>query len=249
MERIDNLGIKDLKIIQDTDYFLFGIDSVVLANIAKDSVKKSDIVLDLGTGTSVISTIIAGKSNPKKIIGIEIQKEMVNLANKNISMNNLQEKICILNEDIKNIEKIEKQIIEITGKEKVDIIVTNPPYKEKGTGTQNDGKVKYIARHEAMCELEDIFIASSKLLKYKGKLFIVHKPERIVDLLTLGRKYNLEPKEVTFMKAKIKDKPSLVYVAYVYKAGVECKIGEDIIEYDEEGNYTRKLKKMYESNK
>lgn len=248
MERIDDLGIKDLKIIQNTDYFLFGIDSVVLANIVKCNVKKDDVILDIGTGTSVISTIIAGKSNPSKIIAVEIQEEMARLAIKNVAMNNLQDKIYILNEDIKNIKSIEKEIIKICNKDKVDIIVTNPPYKEKGTGTKSQDKIKYIARHEVACTLKDIFTSASKLLKYKGKLYIVHKPERIVDLLTLSREYGLEPKEIRFMKAKVKNKPSLVYITYVYKGKAECKIGEDIIEYDEEGNYTKRFKEMYEKD-
>lgn len=245
MERIDDLGINGLKILQNTDYFLFGVDSVVLANIAKDYVKTDNIILDLGTGSSVIPTIMSAKSKAKLFIGVELQKEMYELALKNNLMNNLEDKIKVINEDIKKVENIRKKIIEYAKKDTVDLIVTNPPYKEILTGTINENEIKYIARHEKECKLEDIFNTASKLLKFKGKLVIVHKPERLVDLLESGRKYDLEAKEVRFLKAREDSIKSLVFITYVKGGLHECKVLEDIVEYDKDGNYTDKIKKMY----
>ena len=197
MERIDDINLNGKKMVQDTDLFLFGMDSVLLANMVKKTNKDTNI-LDLGTGSAVMPVIISEKTKCNKIIGVELQDKMYNLALKNIKLNELEDKIYAVKEDLKNVEKIREKIVEITGKDKVDVVISNPPYKKVGTGTVNNIDEKYIARHEVKCELEDIFVTASKLLKFKGKLYIVHKPERIADLICLGRKYNLEIKELQF---------------------------------------------------
>ena len=117
--------------------------------------------------------------------------------------------------------------------------------KKQGTGSKNEIDEKYIARHEVMCELEDVFKTASKLLKFKGKLYIVHKPERIADLITLARKYNLEPKEIQFLQPTINKKPSIVLIEYVLGGGNECVVLPSLIEYDEYGNYTKDILKTY----
>lgn len=215
-ERIDNLGINDLKIIQNKKYFCFGIDSVLLANFVKSN-NSNNIIVDLCSGSGVIPVIISAKKKYNKIICVELQKEMFNLLNRNIDINNLNEKICGINYDIKDVKKIREKVIDIAKKDKVDIIVCNPPYKKIGSGSKNENEVKYIARHEVMCDLEDIFKTSSKLLKAKGKLYLVHKPERIVDLLEISRKYNLEAKNIRFVCPNINLKPSIVLIEYVLR--------------------------------
>ena len=135
--------------------------------------------------------------------------------------------------------------VEITGKDKVDVVISNPPYKKVGTGTVNDVDEKYIARHEVESTLEDVFKTASKLLKFKGKLYIVHKPERIADLITLGRKYNLEIKELQFLQPSVKKKPSIVLCEYVLGGGNECTVLPNIIEYDDNGNYTNTVYEIY----
>lgn len=242
MERIDDLNLNGKKIIQDTDSFLFGMDSVLLANMVKANDK---IILDLGTGSAVIPVIISQKTQKNKIIGIEVQDKMYKLAKRNVLYNNLQDDIFIFKENIKNVNKIKENILKLTNKDKVDIIVTNPPYKKIGTGTTNDVDEKYIARHEVLCTLEDIFKASSKLLKYKGKMYIVHKPERLVDLLELARKYNLEAKKIRFMQPKKNMKPSIVLIEYVLGGGKECIVDSVLIEYEDDGNYTEEILNIY----
>ena len=244
MERIDDLNLNGKRIIQDTDLFLFGMDSVLLANMVKKTNKDTNI-LDLGTGSAVMPVIISEKTKCNKIIGVELQDKMYNLALKNIKLNELEDKIYAVKEDLKNVEKIREKIVEITGKDKVDVVISNPPYKKAGTGTVNDIDEKYIARHEVKCELEDIFVTASKLLKFKGKLYIVHKPERIADLICLGRKYNLEIKELQFLQPSTKKKPSIVLCEYVLGGGNECTVLPSIIEYDENGNYTNTVYEIY----
>ena len=248
MERIDDLNLNGKRIIQDTDLFLFGMDSVLLANMVKKTNKDTNI-LDLGTGSAVMPVIISEKVKCNKIIGVELQYKMYNLALKNIKLNELEDKIYAVKEDLKNVEKIREKIVEITGKDKVDVVISNPPYKKAGTGTVNDVDEKYIARHEVKCELEDIFVTASKLLKFKGKLYIVHKPERIADLICLGRKYNLEIKELQFLQPSTKKKPSIVLCEYVLGGGNECTVLPSIIEYDENGNYTNTVYEIYGMDK
>ena len=244
MERIDDLNLNGKKIIQDTELFLFGMDSVLLANKVKGT-NKNTVVLELGTGSAVMPVIIAEKNEIGKIIGIELQDKMYELAVKNIKYNNLEQKVCVLRENLKNVDSIRRYVKEITDKDKVDIIISNPPYKKVGTGSKNELNEKYIARHEVECELEDIFKTASKLLKFRGKLYIVHKPERIADLIALARKYNLESKEIQFLQPNENKKPSIVLIEYVLGGGNECIVLPNLIEYDDNGNYTKEILDIY----
>lgn len=244
MERIDDLNLNGKKIIQDTDLFLFGMDSVLLANKVKGT-NKNTVVVDLGTGSCVMPVIISEKNEVGKIIAVELQDKMYELAVKNVKYNNLEDKIFVLKENLKNVDKIRKYINEKTSKDKVDVVICNPPYKKVGTGSKNEKDEKYIARHEVECELEDVFKTASKLLKYKGKLYIVHKPERMADLISLARKHNLEAKEIQFLQPTIDKKPSIVLIEYVLGGGNECIVLPNLIEYDENGNYTKEILKIY----
>ena len=220
------------------------MDSVLLANMVKGTNKDTNI-LDLGTGSAVMPVILTEKVKLNKVIGVELQDKMYDLAVKNIKLNELEDKAFAVHEDLKNIEKIRKAIINITGRDTVDIVISNPPYKSKGTGTINEVDEKYIARHEVKCTLEDIFKTASKLLKFKGKLYMVHKPERIADLICVARKYNLELKTLTFLQPTKTKKPSIVLLEYVLGGGNECTVLPNIIEYDDNGNYTDKIYEIY----
>lgn len=233
-ERIDDLGINGKKIIQNTDYFCFGIDSVLLANFVESNSSKNNIV-DLCSGSGVISVIVSQKKKCNKIYAVELQNEMYDLLDRNIKINSLEEKIIPLKGDVKSFSM----------NEKVDIVVSNPPYKEVGTGVENTNTVKYIARHEKECTLEDIFKCSSKLLKQKGKLYLVHKPQRIPDLISEARKYKLEPKKMRLVYPTINSKPSIVLMEYVYFGGNELEVLSPLIEYNENGEYTKEIFEIY----
>lgn len=243
-ERIDDLNISGLKIIQNKEYFLFGMDSVLLANTVSSN-SASNVIIDLCTGSAVIPILLTAKVKSKCIIGVELQTVMYELAIRNVEMNRLENEVHVMNEDIKNEKKILCNIKQLTGKEKADIVICNPPYKKVGTGSLNDKEVRYNARHEILCDLEDIFKTSSKILRSKGKLYMVHKPERLADLITLARKYNLEIKNLTMLQPSLKKKPSILLLEYVRDGGNESSISPVIIEYDEDGKYTEEIKNIY----
>ena len=243
-ERIDDLGINDLKIIQNKEYFCFGTDSVLLANFVK-SENSNNVILDLCSGSGVIPIILSAKKKYKKIFGVELQSEMYDLFDRNIKINNLEDSIISIKENVKNIKDIRKKITSIMGKDKIDIITCNPPYKEIGTGLTTNHDIKTIAKCEVMCNLEDIFITSSKLLGKGGKLYLVHKPERLSDLICFGRKYNLEAKEIRFVYPKINKKPSIVLISYRKDGGNETKVLEPLIEYNENMSYTDEIYNIY----
>lgn len=247
-ERIDELGIEKLKVIQNKDYFCFGMDSVLLANFVESNQKKN-VILDFCSGSGVISFIIHGKKKYQKILAVELQKEMFGLLEKNIQRNHLENQILAYQENIKNVKAIRNQMIQQIGKESADIIVCNPPYKTVGTGIQNENIVNYIARYEVECKLEDIFFSASKLLKSRGKLYLVHKPERLVDLLSLARKYQLEAKRIKFVYPTLKKVASIVLIEYVKDGGNEAKVLEPLIEYDNEFHYTDEIYQIYGMNK
>lgn len=246
-ERIDDLGINDLKIIQNKEYFCFGTDSVLLANFVK-SENSNNVILDLCSGSGVIPIILSAKKKYKKIFGVELQSEMYDLFDRNIKINNLEDSIISINENVKNIKDIRKKVTSIMKKDKIDIITCNPPYKEIGTGLTTNHDVKTIAKCEVMCNLEDIFITSSKLLGKGGKLYLVHKPERLSDLIYFGRKYNLEAKEIRFVYPKIDKKPSIVLISYRKDGGNETKVLEPLIEYNDDMSYTDEIYRIYGIN-
>lgn len=244
-ERMDDLGIQNLKIIQNKQYFCFGTDSVLLANFVNSNNSKNNII-DFCSGSGVISVLISAKKKCDKVVAVELQKEMYDLLKRNVQCNNLDEKIIALNTSIQNVEIIRKKMIEKTGEGTADIIVCNPPYKKIGEGIKNPKDVKYIARHEVCCKLEDIFDSASKLLNTKGKLYIVHKPERLTDLICIARKYRLEAKKIKLVQPNLNLKPSIVLVEYVKDGNSEVIVEKPLIEYDENGNFTNEFLKIYE---
>ena len=199
-ERIDNLEIKNMKIIQNKDGFCFGMDSILLSNFAKE-IKKGARVVDLGTGTGILGLLLCAKTELSQILGIEIQKEVANMAKRSIRLNGLENRFQIVNMNIKRIlHQKGKRNIKIKGvskhkkayqlirkinlqKESFDCIITNPPYKKLNTGMINENKKKLISRHEYTANLSDFIKTAKYLLKDKGSLFMVHRPERLVDII------------------------------------------------------------------
>ena len=236
-ERIDDLEFKGLKIIQNEKGFCFGIDSVLLSDFAKN-IKKGSKVLDLGTGTGIISILLCGKTELKKVIGIEIQEEVANMANRSSILNNLENRFQVLNENILNLNKLYKN-------QTFDVIVTNPPYKKKDTGIINEDEKKIISRHEITANLEDFIKISKDLLKDKGEFYMVHRPERLVDILSLLRKYKIEPKEIRFVFSNKNKEPKLILIKGIKNAKPFLKIDKNLYIYDDNGNYTDEILKIY----
>ena len=236
-EKIDDLEFKGLKIIQNKKGFCFGIDSVLLSDFAKN-IKKNANVLDLGAGTGIISILLCGKTNLKNIIGIEIQKEVADMAQRSIELNKLENRAKILNEDIRNISKIFPA-------NSFDAIVTNPPYKKENTGLTSKDKTQLISRHEVMCTIEDIAKNSSKLLNSNCSIYMVHRPDRIIDIIETFRKYNLEPKIIRYVYPNINKEPNLVLIKATKCGKGFLKTEKPLIVYNEDGSYTDEILKIY----
>ena len=236
-ERIDDLEFKGLKIIQNKNEFCFGIDSILLTDFAK-KIKKNSKVIDLGTGTGIISILLAEKTELKSIIGIEIQEKMAKMAMRSVNLNNLEEKVKIINEDIKSLKNIFEG-------ETFDAVVTNPPYKKENTGLQNKNKGKLISRHEIKCNLEDIIRTAFYLLKNNGEFYMVHRPERLIDIAYYMRKYNIEPKIIKFVHPKKDKAPNLILVKGIKNAKPFLKIEEPLYVYNEKEEYSEEIMKIY----
>lgn len=237
-ERIDDLEYKGLKIIQNKNGFCFGVDSVLLSDYAKN-IKKNSKVIDIGTGTGIISILLCEKTNLSKIYGVEIQSDVAEMASRSSKLNNLQDKFEVINKNIKD-------IFEELNPHEYDVVVTNPPYKKVNTGVKSVEDKQLISRHEVECTLEDIIEKSSKLLKDLGEFYMVHRAERLVDIMCLLRKYKLEPKNIRFVHSKENEKPNLILVRAVRSAKEFLKIDKPLVIYKENGEYTDEILEIYD---
>lgn len=236
-ERIDDLQCNGLKIIQNKDGFCFGIDSVLLSDFAKN-IRNNSIVLDLGTGTGIIPILLCGKTKLKKIVGVEVQEEVANMAKRSAKLNNLEDKFEIINKNILELKNIYDT-------NSFDVIVTNPPYKKINTGIKNENEKKLISRHEILANLEDFISVSSRLLKDKGEFYMVHRPERLSDIFFYMRKYKIEPKEIRMVYSNKNVAPKMVLIKGVKNGNVFLKFRENLYIYDETGKYTEEIYKIY----
>ncbi len=236
-ERIDDLQINDLKIIQRKTGFCFGIDSVLLSEFAR-KIKNNSCVLDLGTGTGIISILLTAKTNLKCITGVEIQGDVAEMAGRSVVLNNLEDRIKIINEDIRKLDKILKPGT-------FDAIVTNPPYMKDNTGLKNENITKLISRHEVECNLQDIARISYKLLKDNGEIYMVHRPERLVDIMENFRKYKIEPKELRLVFSKQNEDAKLILVKAVKNGRPFLKIQKPLYIYKDSGEYSEEILRIY----
>lgn len=239
MERIDDLQYKGLKIIQNTNGFCFGVDSVLLTEFAKD-MKKNKTIVDLGTGTGIIGILLSKKVEASKVIGIEIQKDVAEMALRSVELNNLQNIMQILNEDVKSLS-LEKNSF--------DYVVTNPPYKKIGTGIINKEDKQIISRHETTVNLDEWLKVASNLLKDNGAIYMIHRPERLNEIIENLRKYRLEPKRIRFVYPKVSKDANLVLIKAVKYANSFLKVEKPLIIYNEDGSYTDEILKIYEEGK
>ena len=237
-ERIDDLQINNLKIIQNDDGFCFGIDSALLSEFAID-IKKDSKVIDLGTGTGIISFLLIAKTNLEHITGIEVQEEVADMANRSIKLNNLEDKFNIINCDIKDILLNVKRDF-------FDVVVTNPPYKKVNTGAKNENEKKVISRHEILADIFDFIKASKYVLKDKGSLYMVHRPERLADIIYGLRENKIEPKLIRFVYSRKDSKEAkLVLIKGVKNGGEFLKIQEPLYIYEENGEYSEEIRRIY----
>ncbi|SJZ87407.1 tRNA1(Val) (adenine(37)-N6)-methyltransferase [Garciella nitratireducens] len=241
-ERIDDLQRKGLKIIQNTQKFCFGIDAVLLAHFAAKDLNCQDKVVDLGTGTGIIPLLLWGMVGCQKILALEIQKDMVEMAKRSVALNGLQEKIEIIEGDIKNPPP---ELIPNT----YDAIVTNPPYMESNKGIVNPTEGKAIARHEILCNLEDILYTAKRLLKPKGKFSMIHRSQRLVDILSIMRKVGIEPKKLRLVYPSPRKTSNLVLVQGNKGGKPHLVVEKPLYIYQQNGEYTQEIYEIYGDGK
>ncbi len=245
MERIDNIGFGQLKLIQNPEEFCYGVDAVLLADFAakrweaagKDVAK---LAVDLGTGTGIIPHILSFKTGWKEIIGIEVQDASYDRAVRNSKLNGLEERLKFINADV-----LDYKIWGEGFMGKAEVVVSNPPYTEGFSGIKGVNEAKGIARHESTANLRDFMRSAAYLLKDKGSLFMVHRPSRLVDIFSYGREAKLEAKEICLVSPKINSTPNIVLVHLVKNGGKQLNWLETISVYDNEGNYTKQVLDCY----
>lgn len=235
-ERLDDLQRNGLKIIQKTDGFCFGMDAVLLSGFA--NVKRGEQVLDMGTGTGIIPLLLSAKTEGKHFTALEIQPEIAKMAARSVAMNHLEEKIEIVNGDIKEASRI-------FGAASFDVVTTNPPYMNDAHGLKNPTEVKAISRHEVLCTLDDVVREGAKVLKSGGRMYMVHRPHRLIEIITAMKQYKMEPKRMC-MVHPFKDKEAnMVLIEAVKGGGSWLKMEAPIIVYKEPGVYTDEIYDIY----
>lgn len=235
-ERLEEIGFGGLKLIQNPEWFCFGIDAVLLADFTE--LKKDSRVADLGTGTGIIPLILSRKVQVNQIVGIEIQEKVAEMAKRSVRLNGLEGIIEIVNLDVKD-------AVSSSEKSTFDVVVSNPPYMGKESGLKNEDSSKAIARHEISAGLEDFIRAAYDLLKDKGSFFLIHRPHRLVDILTLCRTYRLEPKKIRFVHPNKDSKPNIMLLQCIKHGGAELKFMDPLYIYEKMGVYTAEILKMY----
>lgn len=239
MEVINRLlNYKDLKIIQNTDWFNFSLDSVLLSNFVSIN-KSTSKIIDFCTGNAPIPLILSTKTK-SKIIGVELQEEVYDLAKKTIDINNLQDQIEILNMNVKDLSKKYET-------DTFDVITCNPPFfKVKDNSKLNNNDIKTLARHEVEITLEDIFSLAKKLLKNNGIISIVHRPERMIEIINIMKKNNIEPKKIQFVYPKYKSEANILLIEGSKNANPGLKILPPLYVHDENGKYLEEIEAMFQ---
>ncbi|HIU40501.1 MAG TPA: tRNA1(Val) (adenine(37)-N6)-methyltransferase [Candidatus Aphodocola excrementigallinarum] len=232
----DLLNYNNLKIVQNTDWFNFSLDSVLLANFVKVNNKQK--IIDFCSGNAPIPLFLSTKTKAK-IIGVELQKPIFDLAVKSVKLNKLEDQISIINVDVKTLSKIYET-------DTFDLITCNPPYfKYDNNDNINDNVIKAIARHEIKLNLEDIFKCARKILKNNGKIAIVHKTDRLIDIIFYMKNNNLEPKRLQFIYPFSDSKSNLVIIEGAKNAKPGLIVEKGIIVHNKDGSYTNEILKIF----
>lgn len=235
-ERIDDLQLKGLKLIQNPKWFCFGIDAVLLSDFA--TIKRKDSVVDLGTGTGIIPTLVYGKYEPREIIGVEIQEEVAEMARRSVTLNNLEEVIRIYTGDIKDCFKD-------LGVNKYDVVLSNPPYKKNSSGILNPHDNKAISRHEILINLDELIHTASKLLRDGGRFYLIHRPERLANIIIGLERHRFAPKRIRFVHPKVAKAPTMVLVEATRFGGDFLKVEEPLYVYNDDGTYSEEINRIY----
>lgn len=235
-ERIDFLHKETLKIIQSKEVFSFSMDAVLLAKFAYVPIQKGRII-DLCSGNGVIPLFLSQRTKGM-IEAVELQERLAQMAIRSVQMNRLEERIRVHNLDL-------KEAPELLGHGCYDVVTCNPPYMPVQTGKKHDNLHYAIARHELMCTLEDVLRVASQLVKQGGHVALVHRPNRLVDLITLMRQYRIEPKRLRFVYPKQQKEANMLLIEGIKDGQPNLKLLPPLIAYTEEGEYSPEMKRLY----
>jgi tRNA1(Val) A37 N6-methylase TrmN6 len=235
-ERLDDLERNGYKIIQHKDKFCFGMDAILLSSFA--NVLENEVMIDLGTGTGIIPILMEAKTKGKHFTGLEIQKESADMALRSVRYNGLEEKIDIVEGDIKRASILFK-------KASFDVVTSNPPYMNDNSGIKNPNIPKAIARHEILCTLEDVIREATLLLRPGGRFYMVHRPYRLTELITTLKQYKLEPKRIKFVHPFVDKEANMVLIEAVRGGKSMVKVEKPLIVYKDTGIYTDEIYEIY----
>ncbi len=235
-ERLDDLQINGYHIIQHPEKFCFGMDAVLLSSFA--GCQPDSKVVDFGTGTGVIPILLTAKTKASHIDALEIQEESADMAQRSVQLNGLTDKIKIFQGDI-------KEASDLLGKASYDYVITNPPYMNNDHGLKNPELPKAIARHEILCSLEDVIREGACVLKPGGHFIMVHRPFRLIEIITCLTRYKLEPKRMRFVHPFADKEPNMVLIDAVRGGNSMVKIESPLVIYATQGQYTQEILDIY----
>lgn len=236
-ERVDDLQRNGYRIIQNPDWFCFGMDAVLLSAFA--SVKPGEQVLDMCTGTGVIPILLEARTEGSSFTGLEIQEPVAEMARRSVALNRLNEKVSIVNGDV-------KEASSIFGRASFDIVTCNPPYMNNQHGLQNPSAPKAIARHELLCTFDDVAREAAACLRPGGRFYLVHRPRRFMDLITTLRVYKLEPKRMRFVHPFADREANMVLIEAFRGGGVQMHVDPPLVVYRDVNEYTDEVRRLYE---
>ena len=231
-ERIDDLQCNGYRILQKKDGFCFGMDAVLLSGFAR--VQAGERALDLGTGTGIIPILLSAKTAGDSFTGLEIQDAFAEMAGRSVQLNGLADRVKIVQGDIREASRL-------FGKASFDVVTSNPPYMNDAHGLKNPDLPKAIARHEVLCTLAELIRETALLLKPGGRFYLVHRPHRLVEIITVLREYKLEPKRMKLVHPFIDKEANMVLIEAFRGGGPMMKVEAPIIVYQEPGVYTSEI--------
>lgn len=235
-ERLDELHRNGYQIIQNSRKFCFGMDAVLLSGFAR--VKAGERVLDLGTGTGIIPILLRGKTPGRNFTGLEIQEESADMARRSVAYNHLEDSISIVTGDIREAAALFRAA-------SFDVVTSNPPYMTDSHGLVNPDLPKAIARHELLCSLEDVVRGAAGVLRPGGRFYLVHRPFRLAEIMTVLVRYRLEPKRMRLVYPFVEKEPNMVLLEAVQGGNSRITVEKPLIVYREPGVYTEEIYEIY----